>query len=201
MGALRRRRSPVSARALRAPVVASRTADRHDAGGGRPARGRPRRHLPGLLDRRQLLHLDRASRRPAGVEPARGSAPGAGDAQRRCGCRRAGPRGGPHRRRQRLVLVVRRRSLVGARPGVRRPVQAAPPKRVSAARQADSRRALRQQHLGRGAGAGRKCSRRACCRPFSTGRKQPTSSGWAPGCSRSVRRPARCTRPIDGRRS
>ena len=57
------------------------------------------------------------------------------------------------RRRQRLVLVVRRRPFVGPRPRVRRPVPAPSAERLPAAAEAGSRRAVRQQHLdGRGAG-------------------------------------------------
>ena len=58
-----------------------------------------------------------------------------------------GARGDPDRRRQRLVLVVRRRPLVGARPRVRRPVPPASAERLPAAPEAGARRALRQQHL------------------------------------------------------
>ena len=95
--------------------------------------------FPGLLDRRQLLHLDRSSRRPARLESAGRSARRRRHAERRRGGRGACPRRGAHRRRQRLVLVVRRRSFLGARPGIRRPVQAPPPECLSAARQDRSR--------------------------------------------------------------
>ena len=47
----------------------------------------PRHDLAGnfsrIVDRRELLHLDRTRRRPAGVEPAGGRAPGAGRARER----------------------------------------------------------------------------------------------------------------------
>ena len=126
------------------------------ARGVRGAARRADRHLPGLLDRRQLLHLDRPRRRPPRLEPAgrgarrRSTTPPAVDA----GGAGAGARGGADRRRQRLVLVVRRRPFVGPRPRVRRPVPAPPPERLPAAREADPRRAVRQQHLGRRAAAG-----------------------------------------------
>ncbi len=154
LGALRRRRAAVSARAVRAAVDASRAADRHDAGG--VPRGRApssTASFPGSwIDANFYIWIGHRDDQLAWSQLAEARA-AVETPQRRRGGRRAGPRGGAHRRRQRLVLVVRRRSLVGARPGIRRPVQAAPPKRLSAARQADSRRALRQQHLRRSAAA------------------------------------------------
>ena len=59
LGALRGGRPPVPARALRPPVLEPGAPDRHH---GRGLRGRAtelHRHLPRLLDRRQLLYLDR----------------------------------------------------------------------------------------------------------------------------------------------
>ena len=53
--------------ALRAP----RAADRDDGRGVRGAAAGAGRHLPGVVDRRELLHLDRPCGRPAGLEPAR----------------------------------------------------------------------------------------------------------------------------------
>ena len=160
------------------------------------ARARADRHLSGLLDRRQLLHLDRPRRRPAGLEPA-GRRP-RGARRRRAtstpAALRAGARGGADRRGQRLVLVVRRRPLVGPRPRVRRPVPPAPAERLPAAAEAGARRAVRQQHLGGRAAAAQTSSRRRSCRRRSTAKRRATSSGSAPACSRSGRSPARCTR-------
>ena len=103
------------------------------------------RHLPRLVDRRELLHLDRPRRRPAGLEPARRGARRARDApaRRTTTARRAGARRDPDRRRQRLVLVVRRRPLVGPRRGVRRPVPAASAERLPAASASRARRTVR----------------------------------------------------------
>ena len=65
----------------------------------------------------------------------------------------------------------------------------------------DSRRALRQQHLGRPRRPRSRPSRRRCSRRRWTAKRPATSSGWAPGRSRSGRSPARCTRPTAARRS
>ncbi len=150
----------------------------------RPARRRAGadRDLPGLLDRRELLHLDRPRRRPARLEPAGRRARGArrrgahGVDPRRAG---RGARRGADRRRQRLVLVVRRRPFVGARPRVRRPVPAAPAERLPAAAEAGARRAVRQQHLGRAAPPAQ-TEPTALLAPTSTARRPATSNGWAP---------------------
>ena len=105
----------------------------------RPVRGADAgadRDLPRLLDRRELLHLDRPCRRPEGLEPAGGCARRArrsGPARGRPDGRGRGARRAADRRRQRLVLVVRRRPLVGARRRVRRPVPPAPAQRLPAA--------------------------------------------------------------------
>ena len=111
----------------------------------------------------------------------------------------AGARGSADCRRQRLVLVVRRRPLVGARSGVRRPVPAAPAQRLSAAGAADSRGAVRQQHLdGRTARRPRRRRRRSSPRR-STARRRAISSGWAPARSRFATSPARCIGPTASR--
>ena len=101
-------------------------------------RGRAAQELPGdlprLVDRRELLHLDRPRRRPARLEPAGRRARGARRRRRgRPGSAGRSARGSADRRRQRLVLVVRRRPLVGPRPRVRRPVPPAPAQRLSPA--------------------------------------------------------------------
>ena len=59
---------------------------------------------------------------------------------------RARARGDAHRGRERLVLVVRRRPLVRARPRIRRPVPPARPKCLPGTRPARARRAVRHQH-------------------------------------------------------
>ncbi len=93
------------------------------------------RHLSRVVDRRELLHLDWPSRTTSGpgaswpTRARRSISRATGDA----GAAGAGARGGPDRRRQRLVLVVRRRPFVGPRPGVRRPVPAASAERLPAA--------------------------------------------------------------------
>ena len=153
VGALRGRRAPLLTRALPPSLGASGASDGHD---GRslpePATG-SRGDFSRVVDRRELLYLDWARRRSAGVEPAGGRPRGVGLARKRgARRRRAGARRGVDRRRRRLVLVVRRRSFVRARRGVRRPVPAAPAKRVSIASETDSRRALPQQYLNGGLG-------------------------------------------------
>ena len=60
--------------------------------------------------------------------------------------RSPGAGGTAHRRRQRLVLVVRGRPFVGPRPRIRRAVPPARPERLSRARETDTRRAVRHQH-------------------------------------------------------
>ena len=153
----------------------------------------PRRELPaifpGLVDQRELLHLDRPRRRPAGLEPAGRRAARAGRRGRRStpAALARGARGDADRRRQRLVLVVRRRPFVGPRPRVRRPVPAPPAQRLPAA--ADSRfptscssatsrpaRRRRPQTAPTGAASRRR----------STARRRATSSGSAPARSRSA---------------
>ena len=57
-----------------------------------------------------------------------------------------GAGGDAHRRRQRLVLVVRRRPFLRPRPRIRRAVPPARPERLSRARQADPGGAARHQH-------------------------------------------------------
>ncbi len=109
--------------------------------------------------------------------------------------RRPGARGDADRRRQRLVLVVRRRPLVRPRPRIRRPLPAPSAERLPAARQAGSRRAVRQQHLDAARGRRRDAAPTACSRRRSTARRRATSSGWAPARSRSGRWPGPCTRP------
>ena len=113
----------------------------------------------------------------------------------------AGARRSADRRRQRLVLVVRRRPLVGARPGVRRSVPPAPAQRLPAAGAADSRRAVRQQHLDGRTVGGRDARRRPSSPRRSTARRRATSSGWAPARSRFETSPARCIGPSASRAS
>ena len=118
----------------------SRAADRDDGRGLPDAAQELPGIFPGLMDRRELLHLDRPSpttsapgaswRRPARRSTTRRRAVDAGAAG-------AGARGGADRRRQRLVLVVRRRPFVGPRRRVRRPVPPAPAERLPPA--ADAR--------------------------------------------------------------
>ena len=62
---------------------------------------------------------------------------------------RPGARGTADRRRQRLVLVVRRRPFVGPRPRLRRPVPAPSAQRLHGARRAGPRGAVRDQHQHR----------------------------------------------------
>ena len=93
-----------------------------------------------LVDQQRLRHLDRAPRRPPGLGTARrgpGPVCGADRCRRRPARRRARRAAG--RRGQRLVLVVRRRPLVGPRPGLRRAVPAPPRPRLCRARRAGAR--------------------------------------------------------------
>ena len=80
-----------------------------------------------LVDPQRLLHLGRPRRRPPRLGPAGQGPP---RARATLPASRAGPRPGArvaaHRRRQRLVLVVWRRSLVGSRSRLRRAVPAPP---------------------------------------------------------------------------
>ena len=99
----------------------------------------PTRELHGdlsrVLDRRQLLHLDRPRRRPARLESAGRGARGARRAPPAStpATLAAGARRDPDRRRQRLVLVVRRRPFVGPRSRVRRSLPPPSPERLPAA--------------------------------------------------------------------
>ena len=68
-----------------------------------------------------------------------------------------------------------------ARSRIRRPVPAAPAQRLSPARAADSRRAVRQQHLGRHGASAQTPADGTHLRRRSTARSRATSSGWAPG--------------------
>ncbi len=77
LGAFRGRRTTVSARPLRAARRPSGAPDRHDERGVPGRESRAARHLPGIVDRRELLHLDRPSRRSARLEPAGRCARGA----------------------------------------------------------------------------------------------------------------------------
>ena len=202
MGTLRGWRPPVPPRAVRPPVLQPRAADGHDGRRLPPAAARADDDLSRLVDRRQSLHLDRPSGRPARLESARRCPRRAGRGVRgRAGRPGAGARGSADRRRQRLVLVVRRRPLVGARPGVRRSVPPAPAQRLSPAGAADSRRAVRQQHLDGRTGGGRDARRRPSSPPRSTARRRATSSGWAPARSRFETSPARCIGPTASRAS
>ena len=116
--------------------------------------------------------------------------------------RRAGPRGDAHRRRQRLVLVVRRRPLVGARPGVRRPVPAAPAERLPAAAASRCPTSCSSATSRRRRGASRTTSRprRALADPRRRGDELLRMAG-----RRHVRGPRRrrapCTRPARRRAS
>ena len=149
LGALRRRRPPFPSRAVpalqEAPDIQTVTMSEAAAG---PARPLPS-IFPGLLDQRRLLHLDRPPRRPSRM----GSAFGCAAAPSTNGRRSVPPdgpgpgaRGTADRRRQRLVLVVRRRPLLGPRRRVRRPLSPASPQRLHRARAGDSRGAVRDQH-------------------------------------------------------
>ena len=117
---------------------------------------------------------------------ARRAASGVG-ADRLAAC----PRRNPDCRRQRLVLVVRRRPFVRARFGVRRPVSAAPAERLRPAGTADSRGAVRQQHLV-GAASARRRRPASSPQPW-TARRPATSSGWAPALSSLVPIRGPCT--------
>ena len=128
LGALRGRRPAVPARAVSARSSApptSETVTMAEAAAG-PATAAAV-DLPGLLDQRRLLHLDRPPRRPSGLVAA-GRGPRGVRPRMPPPCRAGGPRPGVRGtadcRRQRLVLVVRRRPFVGPRRGVRRAVPA-----------------------------------------------------------------------------
>ena len=163
------------------------------------------RHLPRLLDRRQLLHLDRPRRRPDGLEPAGGRAGGArrGDGRAVGRCRGAGrsARRDPDRRRQRLVLVVRRRPFVGPRPRVRRPVPASPAERLPAAAMCRCPDELFVSNISTAAAppVPDRADGPDCADPRRRG-DQLLRVAWRRRCSRSARSPARCTRPTAGRR-
>ena len=157
-----RRRERLGALSGRRPAVPSRAL---------PWTGRGRRHRPGhderrggrpgpaavgdlrrLVDQQRLRDLDRAPRRPPGLGTARrgpGPVCGADRCRRRPAGRRARRAAG--RRGQRLVLVVRRRPLVGPRPGLRRAVPAPPRPRLCRARRAGARDAppVADHHGGR----------------------------------------------------
>ncbi len=120
------------------------------------------RHLSRVVDQRRLLRLDRPRRRPPRLGPAGRCAAGARGARALGHARghRPGARGAVHRRGLRLVLVVRRRPLVGPRPGVRRPVPAAPAQRLQEPRQAGARGAVPHQHHDRAAADDRASAQR-----------------------------------------
>ena len=157
-----RRRERLGALSGRRPAVPARAL---------PWTGRRRRHRPGhderrgerpgpaavgdlrrLVDQQRLRHLDRAPRRPPGLGAARrgpGPVCGADRCRRRPARRRARRAAG--RRGQRLVLVVRRRPLVGPRPGLRRAVPAPPRPGLCRARRTGARDAppIADHHGGR----------------------------------------------------
>ena len=140
--------------------------------------------FPGLVDRRQLLHLDRPRGRPARLAAAARRAadvrPRVGDVHPADGPR-AGVQGAADRRRQRLVLVVRRRPLVRPRPRVRRAVPAPPAERLSDARAAGAGGALRDQHQHQPCAAlSVVAARRASCTRRWTAGRPATSSGCRP---------------------
>src|SRR5204862_232344 len=62
VGAFRGRRTAVPTGPVQPAGGAFRAADRHDGGGMRGPDAGDREHLPRVLDRRQLLYLDRPSR-------------------------------------------------------------------------------------------------------------------------------------------
>ena len=123
--------------------------DGHDGrGGGRPGRRRCRAIFPGSWingdfyiwvghrdDHRAWAQLA-AARAAFDARAALVDAPSA----------RPGARGAADRRRQRLVLVVRRRPFVGPRRRVRRAVPPPSAQRLRRARRAGSRGAVRHQH-------------------------------------------------------
>ena len=179
----------------------------HYAGGGRPflralyqrlqdatdiktvtmseAAAAPARSLavafPGLVDQRRLLHLGGPSRRPPRVAAAGGRAAGASSAAEAARPGRRATRawrGAAHRRRQRLVLVVRRRPLVRPRPRVRRPLPAASAQRLPGAWAGRARRPPRHQHHDRCA-AGRRCRLRSARAVRRIDGRPTTSRGWA----------------------
>ena len=205
VGALRRRRPAVSPGALSPAVASTRSCARSRWPRVRGAAPRADRHLSGVLDRRQLLHLDRPRRRPARLEPAGRRAPGARDRDARGRTRPGGPcerpRRGPDRRRQRLVLVVRRRSFVGPRSRIRRPVPASSAERLPAARRSRCPTSCSSATSRASARLRRRRPRRRSWRPRSTARRPATSSGSAPARWRFATIPAgRCTRRLGGRR-
>ena len=187
LGAFRGWRPPVPARACTASCRPSRASTGHDERSGRAARTHAQRHFSRLLDRRQLLHLDWARRRFARLAAASRSS--ADVRPRLGGCEPGGPRaslrGAAHRRRQRLVLVVRRRPFVRPRPRVRRPVPAAPPERLSDARAASAGRAVRHQHQHRPAA----CIGRTTRGPSQSGSRRTSRPATSNGFPRVSSRP------------
>ena len=184
LGALRRAGPPVPARARTSRLASHpelQTVTMAEACAGAPTRVAAV-DLPRLVDQRRLLHLDRPPGRSPGLEPAGRRAAGARRRRRLGAAGGAGPgaRGDADRRRQRLVLVVRRRPLLRARPRVRRAVPPARAQRLPGAGQAGPRGAVRHQYHD-GAAGRRASSRRPASfiRP-STARRPATSSGSAP---------------------
>ena len=158
--------------------------------------------FPGSWINSRLLHLDWARRRPSGVEPAGRRAAGAERAATGAVRRvaRPGARGDAHRRRQRLVLVVRRRPFLRPRSGVRRAVPPARPQRLPGARDARCPRSCSSPTS--------RPSRRRCRSTAPTGfitpddrrRGRPaTSSGWAPARSRSSPHAGAAMHQVSGR--
>ncbi len=116
LGSLRGRRTTVSRGALSRSGRGERRRGRHGGGGAgaRPARRRPEARPRGILDRLGPLDLGRTPGEEPRVDgaapPARALPVGGAERCSARGARGASVRRDPHRRGERLVLVVRRRS-------------------------------------------------------------------------------------------
>ena len=141
--------------------------------------------FPGLVDRRELLHLDWPRRRPAGLEPA-------GRRARRRSTRAAAASTPAALARAREEMLIAEGSdwfwwygddhSSDARPRVRRPVPAAPAERLPAARASRCPTSCSSATSRRGRRAPSQIDAdRASSRRRSTARRRATSSGWAPG--------------------